>query len=299
MAPCRTADGMLTGRFNSRRHAGLDVLRAASLDAAAPFAVLDVRESPRGESADDLLGAPLAEGLESTGVVLVRLRVPDATAIFLAAGRRLGVLLPETDPAVQPFVQNDVLLHIREGSGSPDDPSERPFSRAALTLHSECSRRPLAEQPRYVALLCRRPPTAAVGGQTLLVDMASVDFMVSEAHRSVLSAVEYRNAPGGTRFRRLQDGRAVYSFRDPGSEPLDWQCTIPGHTVADVDSALVALITAMYTSVIYAVRWAPGVLLVLDNHRVFHGRSGAVRGSAVSSRHLERLRILDPDPSHP
>lgn len=244
-----------------------------------------------GAGLDDVL-VVLRRQLRQRGLGLVALDEPLGSPEFVELGRRLGVPMPETDPAVQENVEDTYVLHLLSSEADNTIALRQPFGTGPLSMHSEGSGRPAVEQPRYIVLMCVDPGEGP-GAQTVLVPFSAVDAALDPEHRSVLSGVRY-DRTGVPRVRREQDGRAVFSYRDFQADALDWVDEGAGLGTDAVEAALRALLAAIYDeNDACAVRWEPGLVAVIDNTWWFHGRSAAPAAAPRRRRHLMRVRILD------
>jgi hypothetical protein len=211
---------------------------------------------------------------------------------FLALGDSLGPAVPELDPATRAHTQYGVLLNLRSAVGHTDDPSQQPFATNPLSLHSEGSGRALADQPRYIVLMCEDPGRDASAPRTVLVPMSGVAARLSADDLRLLSCTRYRDAPGAPTIVRPSADRYAFSMRDFQGAPLRWSCTLPGATEDGVNAALGRLLAAMYAGDgASAVKWTRGLLVVIDNARFFHGRTSGSTRPGPHPRHLKRLRI--------
>ncbi|MEU2062003.1 TauD/TfdA family dioxygenase [Streptomyces sp. NPDC013455] len=253
---------------------------------------------PAGE-----LAAETARRLDADGLFLGALDTLLADDDFIALGAALGELIPETDPAVQAHVSQEVLLNLVSVHPETDDVALQPFATGALTLHSEGSGRPVAGQPRYIALMCCDPGKPAVTAdgrelvpaQTVLVPMADVHEALTPAQRDILRATRYRGHRSVPTVLREVDGRPVFSFRDFGTAELHWTSDARGASASDVNDAFRALLAAMYApDPAGAVHWARGTFAAIDNTYFFHGRTSGAAHLPKSRRHLKRLRIRTP-----
>ncbi|MFL6128903.1 MAG: TauD/TfdA family dioxygenase [Mycobacteriales bacterium] len=283
---------MLTGSFVEAAGDRHVRLRAELLDRGAVLP--GPAPEPMPAAAADgprLLADRVLAALGRDGLAVLALDRSLDTAEFRALGRLLGTLTPELDPAVQPFVEDGVVLNLRDLHGRTADVALQPFSQGPLTLHSEGSGRPVADQPRYIVLMCLQPGRSAVGAQTALVPMAEVAAALDERSLGVLAQTRYRASTAGPSIVRTVGDRTVFSFRDFAGERLDWVHTGDAGA-AEVGAVLRRLLAALYRPGPAAgVRWAPGMVVVVDNRRYFHGRTAAPTGAAPSGRHLKRLRI--------
>ncbi|HUQ54088.1 TauD/TfdA family dioxygenase [Lentzea sp.] len=236
---------------------------------------------------------------EVAGVVQASLRQHGAAVVelegilsdddFRAFGAHLGNAMPETDPAVQPFVTDGVILNLVTRHAHTADTSLQPFAENSLSLHAEGSGRTAGQQPRYIVLMCQDPGADPASAQTVLVPMSDVHQRLSPEHRAVLSRTRYAHLPAGETILRELDGRPVFAFRDFLHDKLEW--VNEGDDSDDaVDQALQALLAGMYTTGATGVHWRRGLLVVIDNTYFFHGRTAGV-SSPAHPRHLKRLRL--------
>jgi hypothetical protein len=232
--------------------------------------------------------------LAERGLALVRLDAPLPDAEFIALGEMLGEPMPETDPAVRPFVERDVLLNLTAVHGATDDVSLQPFATGSLTLHSESSGRPAAQQPRYIVLMCCDPGDDGASAQTVLVSMADVARGLSERARRVLSHTRYRGPHDLPTVARSCGGRVAFSFRDFNGQPLEWESMLPDLDQRAAEDTFRELLAVMYEpSGATGVHWTPGLLVVIDNTYFFHGRTAGPSVVPKRRRHLKRLRLVE------
>lgn len=246
---------------------------------------------------DDGADALLRE-LGERGLAVAQLDEPLDNGRFAALGSLLGTAMPETDPAVQPYVDDAVILNLVTEHEATEDVSLQPFAANFLTLHSEGSGRPVAEQPRFIVLMCCQPG-ASQGARTVLVPMAPVASALAPDQRTVLARTRYRRSDHGPHICRVVDDRPVFSFRDFASQALDWIYAGPCQAATDsvdVNGAIRALLAQMYAPGVAAgLVWRRGMLVIIDNTFFFHGRTASM--SATHGRHLKRLRILAQPPT--
>ncbi|MFF2393285.1 TauD/TfdA family dioxygenase [Nocardia sp. NPDC058114] len=241
----------------------------------------------------DAIGRRTRAQLVSQGVALVALDRPMTTSEFIAFGALLGVAQPERSSAVQPYVDEGVILNLVAGRPATSDPDMQPFAANWLSIHTESSRVPAGDQPRFIALLC---VAAGLSGQasTVLVPMHAVFEALSETDRAILAETRYADSQGSPTFLREERGRPVFSVRDFQGTPLRWEyCGSAATTPAAVNSALTKLFAAMYDCDCFGVTWRPGLLVVFDNAEYFHGRTAGGRADDRSPRHLRRLRLAE------
>ncbi|SDG59533.1 Taurine catabolism dioxygenase TauD, TfdA family [Lentzea fradiae] len=280
---------MRTGVFAEQDHYTHVAARQALLDSSRTL------PEPLGGAVATAGGTPA----EVAGVVRAALRQHGAAVVqleellsdddFRAVGAHLGTAMPETDPAVQPFVTDGVVLNLVTRHSHTADTSLQPFAENSLSLHTEGSGRPAGQQPRHIVLMCQDPGANPASAQTVLVPMSGVRQQLSPEHEAVLSRTRYAHLPAGETILREHEGRAVFSFRDFLNDKLEW--VNEGDDSAEaVEQALQALLSGMYTAGAAGVHWRRGLLVVVDNTYFFHGRTAGV-SSPAHPRHLKRLRL--------
>lgn len=287
---------MVSGTFVEAESDPHVAVRGALLREGASHPAPGVRTIP-ARAADFPDGAwPEVRGaLEDSGLALVQLDEPLSADRFLALGRRLGTPMPETDPAVLPQVEEEVILNLVARYGHTRDVSLQPFATQHLTLHTESSGRPAAAQPRYIVLMCRDPGDASTTAQTVVVPMRDVVARMDPGEVEVLAGTRYAASEAGPFIARSVQGRRVFSFRDFHPQPLAWVSTSAEATEERVNGAIRSLLAAMYAPEGAAgITWSRGMLIVLDNTYAFHGRTAGSVSPARRPRHLQRLRILSP-----
>ncbi|MFI5819509.1 TauD/TfdA family dioxygenase [Streptomyces rishiriensis] len=224
------------------------------------------------------------------GLGVVRLDDPLPNDSYLKLGSALGTPIDETAPAVQPYTEDGVVLNLRADAGITQDVSLQPFASNPLSLHSEGSGRSVANQPRYIVLMCVEPGDNSAS--TVLVPMAEVAVGMSDEDLRLLRATRYADAPGVPPIVRSQGDHTVFSFRDFQQDTLRWVCEADGATQHAVNGALGRLLARMYEARgASGVLWSRGLLVVIDNTRFFHGRTAGLPRAAARTRHLKRLRI--------
>ena len=229
--------------------------------------------------------------LDQRGLAVLQLADPLTNDAFRRLGALLGTAIPETDAAVQRYVEDGVILHLVAEEGRTSDVSLQPFATTPLSLHSEGSGRAARDQPRYIVLMGCDPGTDT-SATTVLVPMAAVGSRLSDEDLRLLTSTRYEGRSGVPTVARREEGRIVYSFRDFQGSPLRWVCDASGADETAVNQAFRRLLAGMYSpEEAYGVRWTRGLLVVIDNTSFFHGRSRGPERPAGRPRHLKRLRI--------
>jgi Taurine catabolism dioxygenase TauD, TfdA family len=220
---------------------------------------------------------------DTHGVALADLGEPLSAAGLIALGRCLGEPIPEHDPAISEFVEHGFVLNLRD-AGATDDVRFKPFSTEELLLHTEGSLRADGERPRWIVLQCRREPDERAGAQTITIDMPGIADRLGPG---ALAALRRIRITGGS-HPVVSGEPAVFAFRDPGVSNDGFESADPG---TDPVQMVARLLEALYDpGSVRAIPWRYGLLAVIDNSRVFHGRT---RGRVGERRHLQRVRVLD------
>jgi hypothetical protein len=248
------------------------------------FAAVRASPSEDWERAADAL----ADGLAANGLGLAYVEEPLSIEDFIALGRRFGTPLRETDPAIAPFVHESVVLSLQDRLRSDAD-QLTPFTPRPLTLHTEGSRRPAAEQPRCIILMCVDPGDAGDSSQTVLVPIGPIVEQLDDDDLRTLGGVRETVVPGSAPLLRRTEDQLRLSFRDLGEERYELESESDAATTR---RAVTSLVRACYSArPVSGTRWRRGDIVAIDNRRWMHGRTGAsTAGSRL--RHLQRLRII-------
>ncbi|MEH0971295.1 TauD/TfdA family dioxygenase [Micromonospora sp. CPCC 205546] len=238
-------------------------------------------------------GDEVANSLRRDGVAVVQFDRILSNAAFLSFGRMLGEPMPESHPTVASYVESDVILNLIAKHDDTADVSLQPFARTFLSVHSEGSGRPVAEQPRYIVLMCCEPGDDATSAQTALVSMAEVAARLSDREVEILSQTRYLRNPAGPNICRTEGGRTVFSFRDFMADTLEWTSTCEDAGPEEVNDAIRSLLAAVYQGDTAAgVHWRRGMMVLIDNTHYFHARTSRSMNAVTRRRHLKRLRIV-------
>ncbi len=285
---------MITGVFRQTAEQRHVPLRRQLLGADQRLPVPPFERSTRaGDPAE--LAAVTREQLRAHGAVVVRLDRPLDNEEFIAFGATLGVAQPELAPAVQPFVEAEVILNLVTTSPATLDTDLQPFAANWLSLHTESSGAPVPRQPRYIVLMCITPGDDPKCARTVLVPMGEVYRRLPAPDREVLRSLRYDHGDPPPMLR-IEEDRPIFSVRDFQEDPLHWVHDGPEEDPQAVNAALARLYAAMYGSPGLAVRWDRGLLVVIDNTVHFHGRTAGVAAPPGATRHLKRLRIAAKHP---
>jgi alpha-ketoglutarate-dependent taurine dioxygenase len=207
-----------------------------------------------------------------------------------------GTPLPQPNPRTQPWVDDRVILNLRaDFAETADHTWGLLFAENYVMLHTELAARPAEVQPRYVLLQCVEPSPRDMGGQTVLVDMDRVRHSLTDRQAAILKATCRSGDGAGPPFLRHSGDREIFSFKDEAEEGIPWNYERDGQPVVrqEVNDAIRRLLSALYDAAnVTGFYWQPGTLGIIDNHRLFHGRTFAPRACADRPRHLRRVRVL-------
>lgn len=251
-----------------------------------PAGFEEARKRPCANSAT--AAEALTEGIATHGIGFAHVTDPLDIEGFIALGCKFGTPLPESDPSIAPFVHESVVLSLQDDQRSEAD-QLTPFTPRPLTLHTEGSRRPTDQQPRFIILMCVDPGSAGDASQTVLVPIPAILAQLSEREIRTLSGMRETIAPGSPPLIRWTDKGPQLSFRDLGETCYELESAASEQTT---ERALSALVRACYLArPVNGTRWRRGDIVAIDNQRWMHGRTGAtVNGERP--RHLQRMRIV-------
>ncbi len=231
-----------------------------------------------------------ARAREDWRAALARSGMVRLTGVSLDADNRslraIGALLGHASTRALPWraglVEPGYVSRVEALPVAPLDQFGKPLKSAAaddFALHSDESF--CAQPARFVLLHCWRADPAG-GGTSLLLTreqiLAAADGPTREALASIALPYPVGNfpvlAPGGLRFNAAE---------------IDGETRARGRSASASESRWVREFEALFARLASQCRLASSDLLVIDNHRVLHGRTAFARGS---SRLLKRLRIL-------
>lgn len=238
------------------------------------------------------VGESIRVQLDGVGVALVQLDRSLVDQELLVLGALLGDPQPERSPDLAPMVAHEVILNLRTIWGPTDDPTRQPFASNPLTLHTESSGAPPGHRPRLIILACVDPGRHTGGAETLVVPMVDVAAHLGVRAKAILSSTAYDAPKLLPPVLRLDDP-PLFAFRDFRGAPLRWTHWGDARDDREVDRAIEALLEAMYLTPAIAVQWRPGLLVVIDNERCFHGKTAGDPPDGAPFRHLKRLRLAE------
>jgi L-asparagine oxygenase len=211
-----------------------------------------------------------AEAVNSRGYALF----PDVDGTeLLELATRLGV--PTSDTRSEGIVKD---LHPQESQSSPHNTLSARFGTGAFPLHTETAywRNPA----RYVLLHCVSPGTG--GRPTLLVDVTpNLGDAARDALRDSMWIVGRTRRPFLVNV--LESAGSGLRLR------FDPECMSPAEKPAE--RALQLLDAFLATQPAISIGWRHGDLLILDNHRVVHGRGSSE--TPDPDRHLRRVLVAE------
>ncbi|MEU9074395.1 TauD/TfdA family dioxygenase [Kitasatospora sp. NPDC048538] len=198
--------------------------------------------------------------------------------VLLAAGRLMSSLWQHRD------ADPDGVTVIRDTGRHAGRTGFAGLGRGPLALHTECAQQP--DPPRLILLACAR--AGDEGGESLLVDGQAVLAELASHHPAALDALSadraaYFGGSGGhfaPVLQQLSDGR--------------WRLRLRQDDLArfspDAEAHLPALRHAIDRNTL-RLHLTPGQGVVLDNHRLLHGRT------AFSGERLILRALGEPHPA--
>lgn len=247
--------------------------------------------------AADAVGAVTArlDELGTRGLIVVELDEPLSDGAFVEVGSSLGD--PRRHPPIpgKHYTDAELILDLVSEHGHTSVPSEQVFSTNYLSLHTEGSARPLAWQPRFIALMCCEAGDELSEAATVLVPMAAVRDQLDGPTLEVLAQTRYRTNDLGATIARRVGGRWVFSFKDFLDQPLEWVHTGNAAGADHVNDCIRALLCAMLSpAVATSIRWGRGVLAIFDNTFFFHGRTAGGAARPTRARHMKHMQMIGP-----
>ncbi len=203
--------------------------------------------------------------------------------LLLTVARRLGQPVGYEPEHGGGLVQN--LVPVNDAEGRQLSTS----SDVLLEFHTETAFH--RHRPRYLLLLCLRGDPEA---STLVASVTWALDQMSVEHREILAEPRFRlgvdESFAGERTDRLGRRRAVLSG-DPFEPDLTFDADLMVGTDPAASAALDALRRAL-ADVTLSIVLEPGDLLVIDNHRVVHGRSPFRARYDGTDRWLQRAFVV-------
>ncbi len=203
--------------------------------------------------------------------------------VLLTVARRLGQPVGYEPEHGGGLVQN--LVPVAGAEGRQVSTS----SEVLLEFHTETAFH--RHRPRYLLLLCLRGDP---GASTLVASVVWALERLTVEQRQILAEPRFRlgvdESFAGGRTDRLGRRRAVLSG-DPSEPDLTFDADLMVGTDPAASEAL-GVLRAALTEVACPVVLEPGDLLVVDNHRVVHGRSPFRARYDGTDRWLQRTFVV-------
>ncbi len=204
---------------------------------------------------------------------------------LLAVAGSVGSL----DLGIDEELSGPPVMHVKYDPGKAAK-TEAPayFTSTAFPLHTDMSY--VANPPRYMLMLCL-VADAGGGGDSVVSDFAKAWGLLPAAHQAELTAAQFGfrrppNTPAGDvgqlPVARLTPEWSMWRFRLDGM-------TVPERAREAVDAFHGALHQLAETFVL-----AAGDLVVVDNHRMAHGRTAFQPTPGTTPRHMLRAYAQDP-----
>lgn len=206
---------------------------------------------------------------------------PD-NAGLLRVARALGEVSTRALPWRSGLVEEQGVQRVEALVDAPRDQFGKPLlsgHHAAFALHSDESF--LAQPCRYVLLHCWQPDPDG-GGETLLAQRGEIE---SQADAETLHALRTLRLPYPDGDAVTLDDSLLRYHRDEVVACANRH----GAPLTAAQQAWMQRFEQVFAAASVRIRLAPGDLLILDNHRVLHGRTAFAAGSP---RLLKRVRVI-------
>jgi alpha-ketoglutarate-dependent taurine dioxygenase len=193
--------------------------------------------------------------------------VGDLLAFAAALGR------PMLDPRDRVLVK-DIRPQPKETANSNTLSSR--YGMGAFPVHTEAAY--LGRPPRFLMLYCVEPGSG--GRTTVLIDTAALSSRLPALGRPGTWVVKADRRPFlcHVLWRRALDKVGVR---------YDRECLFPCGKAAQTEEE--TILDFISSSTPARITWASGQLLVIDNHRVLHGRGGSINDDR--DRWLKRIMV--------
>jgi alpha-ketoglutarate-dependent taurine dioxygenase len=219
----------------------------------------------------------LASALESAGAVLLRNLDPDTPDELLRVGKILGSL----EVGIEEDLLGPRIMHLRYDSAKVV-PAQKPayFTADHFPLHTDVSYVP--NPPRFMLLHCVHPDPGG-GGSSQLADCGVAFALLDESDHKTLSTSAFR-------FRYPPNCTLGESDPFPICDQALWRFKYTSMRIPEFASGAVERFHQALTKISVSLLLSRGDLLIVDNHRIAHGRSAfRTPQRGLPERHLMRL----------
>lgn len=209
---------------------------------------------------------------------------------FIAIAQSFGKPLVEDSAALKDFVDDSVILNIKEVFHSIASNLYHPFSRDVIFAHTENSASTLATRPKLLAFHCVQ--VEEDDSPTFLFSMKLIEKQLSSKTKHILQHTFYEDDSELPPLLRYEENkRPIFSFRDFFPAPLRWKCSVSGVSDTDVNNALSELTDTIYRTRCIATSWKKNDFLMFDNQQFFHAKPQSLSQSQELYRHIKRIRL--------
>ena len=187
------------------------------------------------------------------------------------------------DLSIDPELSGPLIMSIRYDEIKAPN-RERPayFSHDAFPIHTDMSY--VRNPPRLLFMLCVTPD-AAGGGLTVLSDCQSAWEPLLARHRRELERPQFRfRHPPNTQEGEIGE----VPISEPGPVRRMWRYRIDSMTVPSSATEAVESFSEGLEEGSFQFRLRAGDLIVVDNHRMLHGRTAFDPAASPTPRHLLR-----------
>ena len=219
----------------------------------------------------------LLAGLDKTGIVLLSDIEPDSPDELLRVGQMLGSI----NVGIDEELLGPVVMHLRYSSDNAQK-NHLPayFTSDFFPLHTDVSYVP--DPPRFMLLHCVHPDPEG-GGVSILADCNKALSLLPDSDydmigQQVFSFLYPPNCPEGQSKPYAISGKKL------------WRYTHSSMCFPEEATSAVERFNQGLSDVSIRLLLERGDLLILDNHRVVHGRTAYKQGHhELQGRHIMRL----------
>ena len=229
----------------------------------------------------------LLTDLDQTGIVLIKGVNPDSDQPLLRLGRMLGT----TDVGIDAELLGPLIMHLRENSDKAQNnhlPSY--FTSNFFPLHTDVSYVP--HPPKFMLLHCIHPDPGG-GGINLLADCDKALASLADNERNTIGLKLFNFLYPPNCSEGQSQAHAIF-------EDGLWRYKYSSMDFPEQASSVVENFNRILADVSISILLERGDLLVVDNHRIAHGRTAFNRvHSNQPGRHIKRLYATTRDMRNP
>ncbi len=219
----------------------------------------------------------LLADLEKTGILLLKCINPESTDELIRLGRMLGT----TDVGIEEELLGATVMHLRHNPDiTPKNQQPAYFTSDYFPLHTDVSYVP--NPPRFMLLHCVNQDPEG-GGSNLLADCNQALALLTDEERAKIRQPVFNflyppNCVEGQSLAYAISGSGLWRYKHSSMRfPQDTEVAVARFNQALIDVSITLLLER-------------GDMLIVDNHRIAHGRTGFNHADPkLPGRHFMRL----------